>query len=237
MTRREAVALGDDYRDVPFPDLLDDFIWAFEWIASWRKSCFPLPRVLLDDYWRMQSVYASRLRATPGFERLKLICNRETGEDPDSNFLRRVRGSIGTGNVTLTEAAERFEAGRALADGTLPPAVAAPTEAALTEALDPAATEPPPIRADSQPASKPPTDPVAELLRKGKKIPAALVKYMQNRESAPFDEIAHHVHGDGQTGPAAIRKNVTRTNNALVEMGIPLRFTTSSESVFKKQEA
>jgi hypothetical protein len=88
----------------------------------------------------------------------------------------------------------------------------------------------------SEPGSTP-SDSVTELRRKGKTTGAALVEYMQNRESAPFDEIAHHVHGDGQTGPNAIRQNIMRTNNALVEMGIPLRCTTSSEYVFKKREA
>ncbi len=54
-------------------------------------------------------VYTTRANATPGLHRLNLICNRECGNDINTGFLRRVRGRIGTGNITLTEAAVHLE--------------------------------------------------------------------------------------------------------------------------------
>src|SRR5438067_1573116 len=99
MSFRLDVALDDAHRDVPFPDRLDQFIRVVDHIADWNTNrAYPLRFKLPSEYQRFQAVYASRLRATPGFDRLALICARETGEDPGPEFLRRVRGRLGTGD-------------------------------------------------------------------------------------------------------------------------------------------
>ena len=84
------------------------------------------------------------------------------------------------------------------------------------------------------PASR--VDPVAVLRKSGARTRAALVEFMKDRDSATTDEIAHHVHGDDQTTEKAISKNVQRTNESLIEMGFPLRFSLSSGLVFKEKQ-
>jgi hypothetical protein len=84
------------------------------------------------------------------------------------------------------------------------------------------------------------SEPVAKLVhllrkhrpRAGTQI--ALVEFMQERESAPFEEIAHHVHGNDETSGAAIRRNVSRTNETLAELKQSINFRTSGSHVIKR---
>jgi hypothetical protein len=105
----DEVCLDPDYRNIPFPIQLDRFIAALDVIGRWHvERAEELARQNPDRYWQMIKVYESRFRATPGSYKLALVCNRETGNDPDANWLRRVRGRLGTGEITLDEAAERL---------------------------------------------------------------------------------------------------------------------------------
>jgi hypothetical protein len=108
---RSDVALSEEYRDQPFPSRLDNLITVLTHIAWWANRVNPVPDAALDRYWRCWDVYAARARATPGFDRLNLICNRECGTELNPEFLIRVRGRIGTGDITLAEAADRLENG------------------------------------------------------------------------------------------------------------------------------
>jgi hypothetical protein len=77
-------------------------------------------------------------------------------------------------------------------------------------------------------------DDVVKVLRKRRATTqAALVEYMKDRESAMFPEVASRVHGDDQTSDEAIRKNVDRANDALIERGVPIRFRTAAGHVWK----
>jgi hypothetical protein len=91
-------------------------------------------------------------------------------------------------------------------------------------------------QAEGQPPPVAKVDPVAKLRRKGAATQAALVEFMKNRESATFADIARHVHGDDETSDEAIRKNVSRTNDSLIELGIPLRLSVASGYVFKEEQ-
>jgi hypothetical protein len=79
-------------------------------------------------------------------------------------------------------------------------------------------------------------DIVAELRKRRARTRAALVEFMVDRNSAPFEEIGHHVHGDSQTSDDAISKNVERTNESLIAMGVPLRFSVAASYVFKEEQ-
>lgn len=84
------------------------------------------------------------------------------------------------------------------------------------------------------PETSPPTPPIGpelvEVIRrgvgkrsKGSGQRAALVKYMLERESASYQDIAHHVHGDAGATEDAIESNVRNTNKDLVEYGSRLK--------------
>jgi hypothetical protein len=107
---RSDVALSEGYRNEPFPSRLDDLIAVLKHIEWWANRVNPVPDAL-GQYWRFLDVYATRAHATPGFDQLDLICNRECGTDLNPEFLIRVRGRIGTGDITLAEAADRLEIG------------------------------------------------------------------------------------------------------------------------------
>ena len=64
----------------------------------------------------------------------------------------------------------------------------------------------------------------------------ALVEYMSNRETASFDDIAHHVHGDGETTGDAVRSNVKRTNEGLAGLEIAVRFECGASHVVKRAD-
>ena len=71
------------------------------------------------------------------------------------------------------------------------------------------------------------------LRRTGQGHPAALVEYMQDRKDAPFGDVKHPVHGDKDVSDEAVRKNVCLTNRLLIELGSPLKFSTSCGLVCK----
>jgi hypothetical protein len=95
----------------------------------------------------------------------------------------------------------------------------------------------------SPPPSDPPThasqplDPAVHLRSQGKTTRAKLVEFMKDRASASIQEIADHVHGDRDASEQAIRTNISRTNEDLLEMGLTTRFRTASGMVFKDQPA
>ncbi len=76
-------------------------------------------------------------------------------------------------------------------------------------------------------------DAIQELKKKGASTKAALVEFMLERTSASFDDVAQHVHGDNTTSDGTIRTNASKTNDFLVEFGVPIKFTTGSGCVFK----
>jgi hypothetical protein len=111
---------------------------------------------------------------------------------------------------------------------------------AKARAEPPAAAVSPPVVVPTnedgrQPEAPPGVDPVTELRKKKRRIPAALVEFMRDRESAEFEDIAQYVHGDSLTSEGAIRKNVERTNNYLIEMRSRLNFITRSSRVYKQE--
>jgi len=77
------------------------------------------------------------------------------------------------------------------------------------------------------------TDLADKLRQDRKNYPAALVEFMANRQSAKFDDIKRHVHGDDDVSDEAVRKNVYKTRQALIELNSPLDFSTSGGYVFK----
>ena len=67
-----------------------------------------------------------------------------------------------------------------------------------------------------------------------RKLQAELVKYMADRESASYLEVANGVHGDDATGGDAIEKLVGRTNESLVALDTPVRFRCGGEHVYRE---
>jgi hypothetical protein len=121
---------------------------------------------------------------------------------------------------------------RALADKpSHAPASGSEGEHARDTPLLTQATDQPDTRSKSEGKSN---DPASELRRLRKPIQAALVEYMRNRDSATFDEIKFHVHGDEQVSDVAVRQNVFRTNESLGERKVPMRFSASSGFVYKE---
>jgi hypothetical protein len=72
------------------------------------------------------------------------------------------------------------------------------------------------------------------LRKAGKRNPAALVEFMADKEEATAREIGEHVHGDKDASDDAIRMNVNRTNDALVELDSPLSFRFVSGYVYRE---
>ncbi len=83
----------------------------------------------------------------------------------------------------------------------------------------------------------PTVDELVELFRKrgkkGQPLPTALLKHMKTRDSEDFHAIASIVHGDGQASDDAIKKNVQRANELLIEFGSPISFRTAGGRVIK----
>ncbi len=63
--------------------------------------------------------------------------------------------------------------------------------------------------------------------------PARLVRYMSNRESAPFDDVMRDVH-HARVTPEAVRKNTHAANRALVILGSPLHLFVRADWVLKE---
>jgi hypothetical protein len=90
--------------------------------------------------------------------------------------------------------------------------------------------------ADPQPVGITPYEALIETLRKRRaRTQAALLEVMRDTSSLPVETIAHDVHGDDETTGDAIKANVKRTNLALEEHGLPIRFRVASGWVFKEQ--
>jgi hypothetical protein len=72
-----------------------------------------------------------------------------------------------------------------------------------------------------------------ELRRYGKGKPAALVEFMERRDSATYDDVKCEVMGNEDVEDSAVRKLMSRTNKLLVALGSPLYFRVSAGLVFK----
>jgi hypothetical protein len=66
-----------------------------------------------------------------------------------------------------------------------------------------------------------------------KKKQAELVKYMSDRDSASYADVASSVYGDDLTDGGAIEQLVLRTNETLVELGASFHLRFGAEHVFK----
>lgn len=76
---------------------------------------------------------------------------------------------------------------------------------------------------------------VADALeRDNKRTPARLVRYMIDRESAAFQDVATAVHEDGMVEDSTIRSNVKRTNTELEGMAASFRYKCSGSKVFRE---
>jgi hypothetical protein len=71
------------------------------------------------------------------------------------------------------------------------------------------------------------------LWEQGAHTRAALLEFMADRESATFEEIGRHVHGDPHASDGAIRQNVSRANKDLEARGSPVVLRVSGAKVFK----
>lgn len=138
------LALSEDYRGKPFPEVFDHFLRVFECVGAWNSRVHKralTSKENLRRYHGFIDVYASRLVATPGFERLVIVAHRVFGADPDPHILRLIRGRIGRGDVTLNEAAdliEKVSSSPPVSAGTLPPCLsdqASPPDAPLLETV------------------------------------------------------------------------------------------------------
>jgi hypothetical protein len=141
--------------------------------------------------------------------------------------LLREYGPLGAQGIKHLREQEGMELAEASGSEHKPPDAAPPPST-------PEAAAPPAVLAPEQPAAPASADPVRELRRQGKPNRAALVEYMRDRDSATYEEIAKHVHGDNQTSEATIRKNVERTNEELAAMASPTRYHCASSMVHKK---
>lgn len=74
---------------------------------------------------------------------------------------------------------------------------------------------------------------IDELRKRRASTQAKLLEFMRGRDEATVQDIAHEVHGDGQTGDDAIRQNVRRVNRELESRGIALRFRVASGRIHK----
>ncbi|WP_165220229.1 hypothetical protein [Aquisphaera insulae] len=69
---------------------------------------------------------------------------------------------------------------------------------------------------------------------RGKAKPALLVEFMADKEQAAELDVAEAVHDTDAPSKNTVRNNAERTNAALQEMGIPLRFRVTSGYVFRE---
>jgi hypothetical protein len=113
----------------------------------------------------------------------------------------------------------------------------------------PPADPPPPVaagrppatdRRDAGPAALERNDPAsAELVdqirrqRPRRKLQAALVEFMQDRQSATYLDVEHRVYGGEKTEGGAIEQLARRTNDTLLELSASFFFRCGGEHVFK----
>jgi hypothetical protein len=86
------------------------------------------------------------------------------------------------------------------------------------------------------PVAKRYDDLIIELRRKGARTQSMLLEFMKCRSNAEIQDIADHVHGNKHLSDGAIRSNVMRTNDALLEKGLPIKFRVRSGFVFKEEQ-
>jgi hypothetical protein len=72
------------------------------------------------------------------------------------------------------------------------------------------------------------------LSEQSKPIQAAPVRFMQNQDAAPAQDIAVHVHGASKTTDQAMRKNARETSMSLAAMGSTLYFRLKGGMMHKK---
>lgn len=74
---------------------------------------------------------------------------------------------------------------------------------------------------------------IRRLREKGRAKPAALIELMMNRFSAPAEEVAKSVHGDGETSNNTISKMVSRTNAYLIDLESPVSLSFAGGHIHK----
>ncbi len=110
-----------------------------------------------------------------------------------------------------------------------PPVDATPDGSAPAETITPDAPDGPvPVETTTA------VDVADCLEREGKPTLARLLRFMADRESAAFQDIAHEVHGDDQVGESAIRVNVSRANRVLESRAAAFRFRCAASKVHKE---
>ena len=109
---------------------------------------------------------------------------------------------------------------------------------AVIEAPAPSEDEPP------APVEGPSPGPVIDYktiiasLRMGRKpVQARLVEFMKEKREAEFLHIGNAVHDDEDISNSAIKNNVSRTNESLAELKVPLSFKCANDRVFKQESA
>ena len=70
-----------------------------------------------------------------------------------------------------------------------------------------------------------------------KPVQARLVEFMKEKREAEFLHIGNAVHDDEDISNSAIKNNVSRTNESLAELKVPLSFKCANDRVFKQESA
>ena len=76
---------------------------------------------------------------------------------------------------------------------------------------------------------------LSRLRLKRAPIQAALFDAMQDQNSISFLDVAHQVHGNNETSKETIRQNMSRLNQSMIDLEIPLRFRSGGEHVHKER--
>jgi hypothetical protein len=104
----------------------------------------------------------------------------------------------------------------------------------LTEAAESGDAPDPSANGEAKPGEPDPLRALADTLwEQGANTRAALLELMAGRDSATFEEIALHVHGDPQASDRAIRQNVMRANKDLAASGSPVVLRAVGAKIFK----
>jgi hypothetical protein len=187
-----------------------------------------------------------RIALEPGIKDLQEYCNMELEVYLDRGAIERIQ-------FTLTKKLRKpLEEVRRLPIVELVPLLtatarpAAPDEAPAPPGDDLAAPDrvvqersiqsPSPLRVPNTPPAPLAIDfkaVVSRLRKMGKGKRATLVEYMADKEEAAVEDVAVAVHDHKETSEKTIRQNADRTNDDLVEMGIPLSFRVVAARVFR----
>jgi hypothetical protein len=74
---------------------------------------------------------------------------------------------------------------------------------------------------------------VLTLRKRRAPVRAAFIEFMSRGESASYEDLARHVHGNVDAKDATIRQNVKRVNKDMILSELPIRFRCSASYVFK----